>query len=397
MKEFNLFTDSLTHKFSSGIETIKAEPVETFVKHIKFSDEMLDRALKIPQVPRNARFKLVYEYIDRNVLDSSVIDSNWVIKCTYWQTPIFDREEEAISLGVSYLNIDGKVYGHTKSTSSPFSIPIKFTYFTDRYGMLDFNESKFLKNIMNKEVAIPTYMAAFRRQYGGIYSGISSKDANKFDRKFPYEVFGKIGDYQEKNLFGTTLDQDFANIREFIHYTFDPTKSNECFESFKRNSEYYIMLVCETDTNAEQYVNKLRSVGYRADFVKTNRFDKMEEYVGRFAPIKNLEAFITYINNNIDSLNFVLKNNGFYAFSPQILEAEAVNIIKKDLCAATNKDVNLFLSFNCDSKQFYLLSAPFSKAILVFTDFTKETQNVVIDSIKAEHHIIKIPKSRLEF
>jgi hypothetical protein len=145
------------------------------------------------------------------------------------------------------------------------------------------------------------------------------------------------------------------------------------------------------------YIKKMQSLGYRVDCTKTKRFNIMEEFMGNFAPIKNVDNYLSYINLHIDSLNNILKNNGMLIFAPELLGAKEITSIKDDLIVSTNIKNSLFLTFDCKSKNFSLLSAPFSKPILVFLNYTKETQMCRVDSIRGEHQIIKIPKSNLIF
>jgi hypothetical protein len=386
LKEIALFRNGIVYKFSSGTETIKTGTIDSFVKHIKFKDEILDSALKIPQEPKNANFKLLYQYVNEKSIDSTVVDSSKVIKCTYWQYPIFQSKNEALASGALPMEISGPIYWSNKSSGKNGLVELNLNVYMDRYGLRDFNGKKFMQDLVNNKTEMSIYLPSFRRQYGGVYQGLLASDtANIKVMSFPSDVLGKLGDYEETNLLGTTIEQDFSNIKEFIHYTFDPAKSNGTFEFYRRNCEYFVLFVYEEKRQIEQQTETMRSLGYRVDYGQTGRLELIKD-IYSFVPIEKADAFAAKINEYVDSLNVVVRKDGCLIFFPEPVDSSSALMIRSDIAQSTGKNNSLIVSFDCTPKKYSSIVAPFSIPVLVFTNFSDSTKLASLDSVRLKQY-----------
>jgi len=387
LKELKLFRKDINYHFSRAQSIIRVEPKDLITEHIVVRDKVFESALKIPQDSVSAVVELSYRDVSRNSIETLRFSDDDVIKCTYWQRPIFNSEKEAFYVGAAVLEMSIDIFFTDTLTGKQGVRLRKRKVFTNQTGLLDFNEKEFARRIFQKKrISWLSYIPAFRRKYGGIYIGFLASDTG-FSKPtlFPYSVFSDIKDYDEYNLLGTTLNQDFSNVIEFIHYTFDPAKRNESFRLQYENCRYFILLVYEESRRVDSLTSRLKNKGYRVGSVSTNRFGVFEDILSKITPIEKGAGLEEKLNLYIDSLNYAIRNNGFFTFYPIPLDSVTITRINNDIADMTGKSHSVAISFDCRPFQSILVEAPFSTPVLVFLNFTKETMGVTLDSIKVRY------------
>jgi len=386
LKEMRLFWDSIVHQFAAGQEIIKVGPKDSFVKHVEFQDKVLDLALKIPQDSTTAMIKLIYEYVGRNSRDSLTLTDDDVIKCTYWQYPVFDSEAEAVAMGATVLGIGGPVYFSDTVTGEQGRIRLDLKVFTNPNGLSDFDMSQFVARLFAKDPSFGYYLPAFRRRYGGIYLGYLASDANDFEiTLFARDLFGNIGDYDEHHLLGTTFEQDFSNVTEFVHYAFDPAKGDESFRLYQENCKYFILLVYEEPQGIDSLAERLKAKGYRVGCASGSRFGMFHEALTLLTPVEKQTRLAEEFNTHLDSLNFVIHNDGFFVFFLVVLDLKGTDRIVTDVKQVTDKPHSVALSFDCRPFKSRLIQAPFSTPVLVFLNFSNKTMDMTVESVRVEY------------
>jgi hypothetical protein len=387
LEKLTLFREDIDYYFSRGQAIIGVEPKSPIKEHIDVKDKVFESALKIPQDSISAVIALSYKNLKTHSTETLTLSDKDVIKCTYWQRPIFNSEKEAFDIGAAVLDISSEVFFTDPSTGKQGIRHPKIKAITNQTGLLDFNEKEFAKWIFQKKkMSWLSYIPAFRRKYGGIYLGFLASDTGcSKPTLFPYSIFSNIGDYEEYNLLGTTLDQDFSNVIEFIHYTFDPAKRNESFRLMYENCRYFVLLVYEEPQGVDSLSSHLKNKGYRVGSVSTNRFGVFEDILSKITPIEKGDGLEEKLNLYIDSLNYAIRNNGFFAFYPIPLDSATITRINNDIVDMTGKSHSVAVSFDCHPLQSPLVEALFSTPVLVFLNFTKQTMGVTLDSIKVRY------------
>ena len=291
LKEMRLFRDGIVHRFAAGQEVIKVGAKDLLVKHVEFRDEVLDQALKVPQDSSTAIIELTYEYVGRNSRGRLTLGDGDVIKCTYYQAPVFESEAEALAMGAVLFTIGGPVY-LTDTIGVSHTMVLDLKVFTDRQGPLDFDGEKFAGLLLSGKFEIPlTLSSAFRRRYGGMYLGFLASDPNQpVLLGYAKEVLGHLGDYEEYALFGTTFGQDFSNIMEFIHYSFDPVRQSESFKLCQDNSEFYILLLYEDSDGLSSIIDSLQREGYRVGSAPAQRLGALQHALTLIVPTEKLAS-----------------------------------------------------------------------------------------------------------
>jgi|GEM_PF-3500217 len=387
LKDLRLFRDNILHQFSAGQQVIKTGPKDLSVKHVQFRDQVLDQALKVPQDSGTAMIKLIYEYVDRDSRDSLVLGNDDVIKCTYWQVPVFNSEQEALEIGARVLAVDKTIYWTDTLSGESGTTRLTKRVFTDRQGWLDFDGKKPGEISWNLEVHLSD-SSAFHRRYGGIYLGCLVSDPRPAETfRYAHEVLGEAGDYYQYTLIGTTYERDFSKIMEFIHYSFDPVKQNEAFRLYQEKSEFYILLTYEHDHGVAEIIDSLRRQGYRAGGASTDGFVEFLRHLTLVTPVERLPSLVEELNMLLDSLNSVINNDGFFLFFPLVLESKRSIRIMNDFQHATSKRHSVGLSFDCRPFRRRLIAAPFSTPLLAFFNFSDETMAKTLDSIKIESFV----------
>jgi hypothetical protein len=386
LKELRLFRDNILYRFTAHEGIIKAEPEDQFVQQVKFGDKVLDIALKVPQDSAAAVVELLFEYVATNRSDTLKLDDDDVIKCTYWQTPIFNSETEALSVGASVVGIRGPVHFLDTLTGKQGEFRLDIKAFRDRQGVVDFDFSAFVRRLFAKDISWDYYEPAFRRKYGGVYLGVLASDAREADLlASPHDLFGGLGRYDEYRLLGTTLQEDLSKTVEFIHYIFDPAKRNQVFELSQENSRFFLLLAYEDKDGIGVIIDSLTSYGYRAAGISTKRFGALEHVLCQITADEKIVGLAQTFNNNVDSLNFVISRNGFFVFVPVALDWERTHNIATDVARITNKPHFFALSFDCRPFKSPLPPAPFATPVLVFLNFSAETEGVRVKSIEVEY------------
>jgi len=388
LEKLRLFREDIDYHFSRGQAIIRVEPKGLITEHIVVKDKVFESALKIPQDSISAVIALSYKNLTTHSTEILTLSDKDVIKCTYWQRPIFNSEKEVDDVGARVWEISPEVFFTDTLTGKHGKISAKAI--TNETGLLDFNQKEFEKWIrQKKKISWLPYTPAFRRKYGGIYLGFLASNTRFSKRTFfpfsPDSIFRNIGDYEEYNLLGTTLNQDFSNVIEFIHYTFDPAKRNESFRLQYENCRYFVLLVYGESQGVDSLTSWLKNKGYRVGSVSTNRFGVFEDILSRITPIEKMAGLEKKLNFCIDSLNCAIRNNGFFTFYPIPLDSTTITRINNDIADVTGKSHSVAVSFDCRPFRSILSEAPFSTPVLVFLNFTKETMGVTLDSIKVRY------------
>ena len=386
LKELRLFQESIACRFAAGQEIIKVGAKDLSVKHVQFRDKVLDLALKVPQDSATAMIELIYEYVATNSRETVTLTDNDVIKCTYWQTPVFDSDSEAVAMGAKVVRIVGPVDFADTLTGEQGRIRLDLKVFTNPNGLSDFDMSQFVARLFAKDPSFGYYLPAFRRRYGGIYLGYLASDANDFEKTlFPCDLFGNIGDYDEHHLLGTTFEQDFSNVTEFVHYAFDPAKGDESFRLYQENCKYFILLVYEEPQGIDSLAERLKAKGYRVGCASGSRFGMFHEALTLLTPVEKQTGLAEEFNTHLDSLNFVIHNDGFFVFFPVVLDLKGTDRIVTDVKQVTGKPHSVALSFDCRPFKSRLIQAPFSTPVLVFLNFSDKTMDMTVESVRVEY------------
>jgi hypothetical protein len=384
LESLRLFREDIVYHFPRGQQVIRVEPKDIATKQITTSDKVFESALKIPQDSMSCTIGLRYKNLTTNSEETISLTDKDVIKCTYWQMPIFNSESEALKLGTTRLDISAEVFFSNRLTGKHGKIQPTIETFTNDAGLSDFNQKELVRHIFKKkDFALAIYLPALRRKYGGFYYGFLASDTvSSRSDVFPYDILGGLGDLEEYNLLGTTLGQDFGNVTEFIHYFFDPAKRNESFGLFYENCRYFVLLVYEEPQGIRSFASLLRNKGYRVGAISTNRFGAFEDILSKIVPVEKTGGLEEKLNAYKDSLNNTIRNNGFFTFFPAPLDPKTRIRINNDIGGIISKSNSLAISFDCRPFQTIFEEAPFSVPVLVFLNFTRETRGVTIDSIK---------------
>lgn len=382
LKILTIFRENIIYRFTAGQEVIKAEPNDLILKHITIKDKVLDLALKIPQDSSSAMIKLTYLNVRANSKDSIILKDDDVIKCTYWQVPLFGSEQEALSLGAVSLDMKRLIfYTDTKRQTKGKALQI-MTLFTDKQGLGDLNLNKAAEKQWIYTVGL-TDSSSFRRKYGGIYLGYIASDSIALaSRKFASQV---LGSYKDNSLYSLTaigFNRDFSHILEFIHYTFDPARNNELFKHFQQNANFYIHLYCEHDRGIARIVNSFNKRGYGTGVTYIQGFIKGLESIVQMTPDLKLCQLAEELNKSLGLMNSVIQGDGCFVFFPMNIEPKRKKEILSDIVYVTGKYQTFDLSFDCHPFRSIPSSSPFKIPILVFLNFSDNTKKAVLDSIK---------------
>ena len=383
LRELRFFGRDMVYRFGAGQQVIKTQGVDVFSKHITFQDKVLDDALKIPQDSNTAILELKYQYVGAKSTATLKLTNRDVMKCTYWQNPMFNSDTEAAGFGAIPFGIIGRIYWHTdKAHRKKGSTDLNIKGFTDQYGLYDFDMTEFGRRIMSKDFSWSYYLPAFKRKYGGIYFGFLASDSGKFERtKFPHQLFGNLKDYDEYNLTGSSFDQDFSRVKEFIYYDFDPARRQELFEICYENSKYYILLVYEKPEGIRPLAQNLTAKGYRVGSASANFFGGLAEVMTLITPKEKLPSLAERFKTHVDSLNSVMSNDGVFVFFPVELDAKTINRITSDIRQLTGKERLVAFAFDCRPFKSRLPNAPFSTPVLTFLNFSETTMDAKLDSV----------------
>lgn len=389
LKHLRLFHSNALYYFKKGEGKIRVEPEDIQTLNMVIRDKAFEYALKIPQDSISAMVELSYKNLSSSSIDTLILSDDDVLKCTYLQRPIFSSENEALDIGA--IEMSTEIFFTDTLTTEHGKISLMKTY-TNQTGLVDFNMKKFARPIFQKEfdkVGWDFYAPAFRRKYGGYYLGYLASDTQLVE-SFLYanNVFGNIGDYDEYNLVGTKLDEDFANIKEFILYTFypDTTAFNMSFRLLYENCKYFILLIYENSNGIDSLKSHLRDIGYRVSSVSTGRFGMLKDILFKITPEEKIPSLAKKLNSHLDSLNYVTKNNGFLIFFPAPLDSKEIAKITEDIAKMTNKSHSYSMSFDCRPYPSILLEAPFSTPAVVFLNFSRQTMDTKLDSMKVRYH-----------
>ena len=383
LKELRFFGRDIIYRFGAGQQVIKTQGVDVFSKHITFRDKVLDDALKVPQDSNTAILELKYQYVGAKSTATLKLTDKDVIKCTYWQSPVFNSDIEAAGFGAIPFSIAGRVYWHTdKPHRKKGSWDPNIKVFINQYGLYDFDMTEFGGRIISKDFSLSYYPPAFKRKYGGVYLGFLASDSAEFERAtFPHQLFGNLRDYDEYNLTGSTFDQDFSKVKEFIYYDFDPARRQKLFEICYENSKYYILLVYEKPEGIRPLAQNLAAKGYRVGSVSANFFGGLAEVMTLITPEEKLPSLAERFNAYVDSLNSVINNDGVFVFFPVALDAKTINRITSDIRQLTGKERSVAFDFDCRPFKSRLPNAPFSTPALTFLNFSQTTMNAKLDSL----------------
>jgi hypothetical protein len=382
LKSLTLFRENVVHHFPTG-EIIRIEANDKRVEHVSIKDTILNVALQIPQEPTTVMLKLVYEYVDRNSKDSVVLMDKDVMQCTYWQRPVFETEEEALAMGATELSVEGNIYWHGPSGASGCSV-LAETVFTNEAGLRDLDMEKSMKGLFSWKLEIPLLISsAFHRKYGGIYFGYLAQDTSRYKLLcYAGQVPGPLSDYYKYTLIGTTHEQDFSNVCEFIYYSFDPATGNKYFKLQHENSEFYIMLIYERDPPQHTILNYLRGQGYRVGKRPTRTFDTFLKILISLLPPEKRSSLQAKLNACVDTLNLVFNQDGLLIFFPVEPDPKLKARIVDDIVKATKRPCKWVFSFDFRPREFKLLTAPYSTPVLGFLNFSDETMMKKIDSLR---------------
>lgn len=391
LKEITFFRDDITCRFATGQKVISVEAKGPSTEDIEFRDKVLDLALKIPQDSSTAMIKMIWEYTETNSKDSLILTDSNVIKCSYWQSPVFTSDTEAIAVRALGLGFTDTVsYTDTLTGEEGKVSRVSGMLFTDKSGLKDFNIDQFMSEFSEGKLGWDVYRFAFRRRYGGTYLGVLTSDtANCQPSYFPHNLFGDMSDYEVDILLGMTLEQDFSEIKEFIYYNFDPAKEKEkkLFRICQENSDFYILLVFEDDHEIPAIMDSLAMLCYRPDSKPTKGLSELWETILRITPDNKIDSLIKQLNTGIDSLNLIIRRDGVFIFFPIVLKLEMMNRIIEDIGRLTGKSDFMALTFDCRPFKARLRTAPFSIIpIFVFLNFSEETKSAKIDSLDVGWH-----------
>ncbi|MGB8657902.1 MAG: hypothetical protein WCE90_08985 [Candidatus Zixiibacteriota bacterium] len=386
LKLLRFFRDDIVYRFPAEEGNIRVEPKDRLVIPLQFKDRVLDLALKVPQDSSTAVIKLTWEYVERESIDSLVISDVNVSKCTYWQRPVFDSEAEASNFGASVLGVRGPVYYLDTLTGKQGKVRLDIKVFTNQSGLLDFDMEGFITRLFAKDVSWDCYLPALRRRYGGIYMGLLASDTGDAEQTLsPHHLFNDIGDYGEFDLTGTTFEEDFSNISEFIYYTFDPARDQPLFRVYYENSKYFVLLVYEQPQAVDTMITRLTTKGYRVGAASTRRFGFFQDILTSITPTEKLRSLAEKLNTYVDSLNLVTNTDGAFVLFPVPLDSERTSRITRDIIQATGKSHSVTFCFDCRPFKSHLLPAPFSTPVLVFLNFSDDSLHQKVHSIKLEY------------
>jgi hypothetical protein len=382
LKRLTLFRENIMYHFPTG-EIIRIDPNDKKVEPVSIKDTVLDAALQIPQEPTTMMLKLVYEYVNRNSKDSVVLRDKDVTKCTYWQRPVFETEEEALATGAIEFSVEDTIYWHRPSGVSGRSV-LAETVFTNKDGLRDLDMEKSIKDLFSWKLEFPFVIhSAFYRKYGGIYFGCLAQDTSQYKLLCDAgQIPGPLSDYYKYTLIGTTQEQDFSNVCEFIDYSFDPARWNESFKLYQENSEYYIMLIYERDPPQPTVLDHLRKRGYRVGKHSTRTFGTFLEILISLLPPEKGSNLQAKLNACVDTLNLVFNQDGLLIFFPMGSDPKLQTRIVDDIVQATKRPYSWVFGFDFRPREFKLLTAPYSTPVLGFLNFSDETKMKTIDSLR---------------
>lgn len=386
LRLLRFFRNDIVYRFPAGEGILRVEPKDLLVKHLQFKDRVLDLALKVPQDSSTAMIKLTWEYVERNSTDSLVISDVDVSKCTYWQNPVFDSQAEAANVGASLLGVRGPLYFLDTLTGEKGQVRLDTKVFTNQSGLLDFDMAGFMTRLFAKDISWAGYLPAFRRRYGGIYLGLLASDTGDVELTLsPHHLFNDIGDYDEYDLTGTTFEEDFSNISEFIYYTFDPAGGQQLFRICHENSKYFVLIVYEQPQAVDTMLIRLTTKGYRVGAASTRRFGLLQDILISITPTEKLRSLAEKLNTYVDSLNILTNTDGAFVLFPVPLDSERTSRITRDIIQATGKSHSVAFRFDCRPFKSRLLPAPFSTPVLVFLNFSDDSLHQKVRSIKLEY------------
>lgn len=352
-------------------------------KSVNFRHEVLQQALKVPQHSSTALIEIVYKDFSTDRTDSVRLTDRDIIKCTYWQAPIFESEEEAFETGALFNEIEAKIYFTTPSGEKGQEKQSMLVY-TDELGQKDINFRRIAQNIFEKhKLRIGYYLPALRRRYGGIYIGTLASDSTKqTPQVHPFDILGTADDYEMKELIGLTIDQDFSKIREFIHFTFDKFYDNSAFRLHQENANFYLLLIHEQTDNINHWITEFRNKGYRVGNKSSNLLNVLQNLVFKLPPIEKASQLADQLNNRIDSLNYIVRTDGYFVLFPSQLDSTITTRVTEDISSITGKESLLKLVFDMRPIQTQFIEAPFVTPVLVVLNFAENTLNKHFDSIK---------------
>ena len=386
--EVSMLTKGILHRFGLGEEVAKINPHDCITYRLAFHDKTLDQALKTPQDSASAYFRVTWSNLQTESEDSTILRDSDVVKCTYWQTPIFADTNEAacyklVTIG-SRTTLWYTIYSANGAKHEIGSISANIQVLTDKSGLQDLNPAEIARALLlEQRVGFAAYMPAFKRRYGGIYCGLYGSDTAQIHLDLtPRNALVDKDDYSREAIAGIAFGDDLSGISQFIHYVFNASRYGQSFVERQNNSKFFVQLVCEDSTGIAALEDSLVSLGFHAGGVLTDRFQFFVDYLTNLPPISKMVELADTLNGRLSDFQDVLTNDGILVLDPSNSDSIGSKAIVRYLERITKKKTIREIAFNCRPFHTRLPDAPYAVPLVVFLNFSDETRRSTIDSIR---------------
>lgn len=357
-----------------GLFVINLAPISSNKSKFIFSDAVLDSVLLIPQNQYSLRIAIEYQQLGHKSSDWIELSDSQLTKCTFWQTPFFESQQQAKNMGAHRI-----LFTRTTEIDS-----IGIIEFANEVDIPDLNLREMINNDLGNQLILTGDLNSFKRKYGGIYKGYLTNDKRQITFITPANFFGNKDEYELFKEFGISFEQDFSHILEFIHYSFSPAKLNPIFNILMDRGKYIILIIYEEEEGIAHIVNTLEAKDYKVGTVKVEAVDDFLENLVKLPTLDKIEGFVKNFNLNVDTINTIFANQGLLMFNPNPLDSTFLSTIRKDIELACKKQTIFTLTYDCSPIRETLLDAPFAIPILIYLNFSEVTRHLALDSLSYE-------------
>ncbi len=229
------------------------------------------------------------------------------------------------------------------------------------------------------------------------YCGLIASDTNIVNEPLSASnIIFNEANMSLKSLFGVDIDNDFNNIKEFIHLSFDPTAQDTIFNIIQQNYKYYIKLSFEESGNIYQSADILRNLGYKVELIKAKYCSSLFYSLTELTQLNKLNGLASYINSNLDSINQINHSGGSIIFYPTILDPKLEDNITKDIKYTLRNDKCIVLRYDCKPFKSFFISSGFMNPIFVSTNLSELSQKYIMDSVTT-NYMNRIGKDTVNF
>ena len=381
--EIELFNSRYVHHFNRAEHDWEVEALDRELVELEWSDENLSSLLKLPQDEGIKPLKVYYSITGwhEDTLTETVGEKE-VVKCTFWQRPVFSRGEAYGQFELSQIDLEMVRFLTDTETGAKgidtVAMPSIMVRPVDVVEM-----SAWKVNYKSGEMLAGVDNRIFRRRYGGMYWGIYDDDTANIQLLLgPREFFSSERGRVMRESFTTFGKYGLDTSDEFIHYSSDPSLFDSAFYNYEKNAPMVVILVYES-AEVSRMKNTLEGRGFRVESVQGRLSVLWEKVANTFSsPKKRLELERRF-ESHIESYNEIVTRNGVFIWWPNAENYPDIGRVEREIeDAAGRAECHLF---SCDVRPFSApLDAPFSSPVFAFVFDSSDQWRETIDSTAIE-------------